>query len=725
MEKKLPVLTFKHNGALRFRQFDNYIYIGNYSIASRLINKQRKMAELRKDKNVLQANKMNECEMYIDMGRVEQANHILQDIKSEVKEYETTIPEKIELNLIQAKIAVLESEYNAAIRLTSQLLPVIKKVKEYSYLSEIKLFRGQALTASGNVNEGLSYLKECIQIAREQEVPYGIAKGSLALAEAMFEHHDFSDDAVSALDEAETIFARLGAQHQLKKVEELRAKYIDGREKEEKSPNQYLEGLREVSEVIKNKLGDEDFLSKLLSITLDLTGAERGMVFVVEGDDLYPVASERIDSATATDALRISSTIVHQMRYEQQPIYTMDAMKDRRFNRSQSILINKIRSFICVPLMVADNILGTIYLDSTRAGIFKPDNLLYFETLGNLLATSIDKSAEFKKMQKRLALVRQRKDLGKTGIVIGSSPAMKKLYKQLDQIAKSDANVLLEGETGSGKGVFARMIHEQSTRSKQDFCCINCGILPENIFETELFGAKKGAYTGANADRKGLLEAADCSTVFFDEITNTSPALQAKLLEVIEEKIIRRMGDTKTRKVNLRFIFATNRDLEQEVRESRFREDLLFRINTITLKVPALRKRREDMSEFAGFFLKKFSREFGKDVTAIDKDALKRLVGYSWPGNIRELRNVMERLVLLAEGKKITKDLLEEHFSPLVAHVPKKKPETLKLSEPELKELIQRTLSEVRGNVTEAAKRLNISRRHLYRLRKKYNIYPE
>jgi Nif-specific regulatory protein len=460
-------------------------------------------------------------------------------------------------------------------------------------------------------------------------------------------------------------------------------------------------------------------MEDLLEVVLKLTTAQRGMIFILEGDELHPVVSKHMDGATSQDARDISHTAIDNLRQGLEPVYTSDASSDERFRSSESIILNDIHSLMCIPLKIEDRLVGIIYVDSRQLGLFDAPRTMYFEAIGNLLAATIEKSLEFKRLQEELLLSRQSKSFEASGIVIGSSPTMKKLYRELSKIADTEANILLEGETGTGKGVFARMIHEQSNRKHREFCCINCGVLPENIFESELFGTVKGAYTGATRDRMGLLEAANGSTVFFDEITNTTLSMQAKLLEIIEEKVIRRMGETRPRQVDLRFIIATNRDLKAEVKAGRFREDLYFRISTVTLTLPALRDRNEDIPEFVRFFCEKFAKEFNKNITSVEDDALELLLDYPWPGNIRELRNVIERSVLMRGGRSITRDLLEPHLFPVAPHITS----ILKVTDKAVKqEMIKRALAETEGNITQAAKRLGVSRRHIYRLMTRYGV---
>ncbi len=247
--------------------------------------------------------------------------------------------------------------------------------------------------------------------------------------------------------------------------------------------------------------------------------------------------------------------------------------------------------------------------------------------------------------------IRQHEKEKGTGIhfdcLIGESPQMKGVYDLIKRVSDSKANVLISGESGTGKELVARAIHQSSHWRDKPFVVINCGGIPETLIESELFGYKKGAFTGANTDKAGLLEAAHGGTVFFDEIGELSPAIQVKLLRVIQEKTFTRIGETEERRIDVRFISATNKNLEKEVMEARFREDLFFRLNVIEIPVPPLRDRKGDLPILAQYFLKKYSREMGKELKKISAYAMDILSQYPFPGNVRELENIIERSVAL------------------------------------------------------------------------------
>ncbi len=244
---------------------------------------------------------------------------------------------------------------------------------------------------------------------------------------------------------------------------------------------------------------------------------------------------------------------------------------------------------------------------------------------------------------------------------IVSSPVMKKIVELAVKVAKTDATVLLIGESGTGKEVLARFIHRNSPRADKSFVAVNCAAIPSNLLESEMFGYEKGAFSGALKSHPGKFEQADRGTLLLDEISEMPLELQAKLLRVLQEKTIDRIGATKPKEVNVRIICTTNRNIEEDVKEGKFREDLYYRISVFPIRIPPLRERRDEIKQLAYHFLNRFSRQFGKNIAGFDKGVLELLENYPWPGNIRELQNVIERAVVLAEGNTITKDEIFLH----------------------------------------------------------------
>jgi transcriptional regulator with PAS, ATPase and Fis domain len=302
---------------------------------------------------------------------------------------------------------------------------------------------------------------------------------------------------------------------------------------------------------------------------------------------------------------------------------------------------------------------------------------------------------------------------------IGTSPAIRALAEQANKILSTESPVLILGETGSGKGVLARWLHQNSPRADDAFVDLNCAGLSRELLETELFGHEKGAFTSAIASKQGLFEVAHRGTIFLDEVGDVDLQIQPKLLKVLEEKRFRRVGDVRDRQVDVRLIAATHQDIGQLVREKRFRDDLYFRISTIPLSFPALRERIEDIPTIAQYLLDKVSADLGRGRLELDEGSIQALKAYAWPGNVRELRNVIERAVLLSGGKEITlKDLqFDGHTQVGTPFLDTR----LTLVELE-KQHIERVLQEERGRVEKAAKRLGIPRSSLYQKIKKHQI---
>lgn len=301
--------------------------------------------------------------------------------------------------------------------------------------------------------------------------------------------------------------------------------------------------------------------------------------------------------------------------------------------------------------------------------------------------------------------------------ILGDSPAIKEAVKIAQKIAPTDANVLLLGETGTGKEVFANVIHSSSRRSKNPFVAINCSAFPKDLLENELFGHRAGAYTGALKDKKGLIELANEGTLFLDEIGEMNIDLQAKILRVIENGEFIKVGDEKTSKANIRIIAASNRELKKEIEEGKFREDLFYRLNVFSIELPSLRERMEDIPVLADHFISIYAARENKQGLSISKEALKLLSSCSWPGNIRELRNVMERAVILSDADII----LSEHLPYEIQKQSDNSNNILSLSSVEKKH-IQKVLQHTKGNKTKAAEYLGIGLTTLYRKMEEYNI---
>ena len=299
--------------------------------------------------------------------------------------------------------------------------------------------------------------------------------------------------------------------------------------------------------------------------------------------------------------------------------------------------------------------------------VIKGDRLL------DELRPAVKQFAETQRLKKEAGeLRRQLRRLTGFDRIIGASPKMRALFELVETVAPQTSRILITGESGTGKELVARAVHENSARSKQSFITINCGAFPETLLESELFGYMKGAFTGANENRRGLFQAANGGTLFMDEIGDMSLTMQVKLYRVLQEGKVRPLGSTEESDVDVRVIAATNKNLEKEIAEGRFREDLFYRLSVIPIHLPALRERREDIPLLAREFLERFSKSMAKKIAGIEPEAMRLLEMYDWPGNVRELENTLERAVALETGSRIAPDALPErvrnHFQDSVEH---------------------------------------------------------
>ncbi len=305
--------------------------------------------------------------------------------------------------------------------------------------------------------------------------------------------------------------------------------------------------------------------------------------------------------------------------------------------------------------------------------------------------------------------------------IVGRSYRMRQIYEAIQKTASSNASVLIEGESGTGKELIALAFHRYSNRSDGPFICINCAAIPLELIESELFGHKRGAFTGANCEKRGLIEAASGGTLFLDEVAEMPRHLQAKLLRVLQERKLRRIGDECEVKVDFRLVSATNRDISEALRDGAMRIDLFYRISTIRIKVPPLRERPDDLALIAEHFVRLFSSRYRKRITGIAEDALQVICRYSWPGNVRELENVIEYAVLFCHGDQLSLADLPENIRSSGASTPRLETFGLSLNEI-VRQAIELTLERTGGNVKKTARILNLNRQTLYRKMKAYNL---
>jgi transcriptional regulator with GAF, ATPase, and Fis domain len=408
--------------------------------------------------------------------------------------------------------------------------------------------------------------------------------------------------------------------------------------------------------------------------------------------------------------LEVSRTIIQRVYNEKVSILTENALKDERFNGSKSVRDYNIRSAVCAPLLSQDEGLGVVYLDNrTESGSFSEADLMFLTALCLQAGIALSNAQLHRQVVEENA--RLMRDMTPRVKIVGESECMKSVLNIMKKVAPSDITVLIEGETGTGKELIARGIHALSPRSPEPFVAVNCAAIPNELIESELFGHEKGAFTGAASTQPGKFQLAHGGTIFLDEIGDMSLNTQAKVLRALEEKEFRRVGGTKTIKIDVRVLTATNKDLTEAVSRGEFREDLLYRLNAVTIPLPPLRQRRKDIILLAEYFI----RGQGK---VLSDEAKTVLMSYDWPGNIRELRNCLDRAMVMGGGKVIQPE-------DLPAGIRKGKQAVgwpLESLEQMEADHITRVLRSVNWRKTDAAKVLGVTRQTLDNKIAKYKI---
>ena len=420
--------------------------------------------------------------------------------------------------------------------------------------------------------------------------------------------------------------------------------------------------LFRISRLLNGASHKEKLIEKALDMVVEVIRADRG-VFVrydAEKNSFEIIAARNIKRQSISDLGNFSSGILQQVIDKKESCLYHDVMSDPNISQFESVQRQQIKSIIGVPVFYKNMIWGVILADShTNRREFTDENLLFLQFFSNLVSLSLDKILHLERLEDENKVLRKQLENSQPiPEMIGNSAVMRAVSRLIHKVASSDATVLILGESGTGKDIAARAIHRLSPRCKEPYLAQFCGSIPDSLLESELFGYKRGAFSGANSDKKGLFEVATGGTFFLDEIADISMALQAKLLRVIENQEIIPLGDTRVKKVDVRLIAATNKDLRQLSKEGKFREDLFYRLNVFPILIPPLRDRKEDIALLAEHFVKKYTNK----KVRIEKDALVTLENYLWPGNVRQLENVIQRALILIEEDHIRLEhiILEE-----------------------------------------------------------------
>jgi transcriptional regulator with GAF, ATPase, and Fis domain len=470
--------------------------------------------------------------------------------------------------------------------------------------------------------------------------------------------------------------------------------------------------LAEFARQLASEPGLDAALTLLLDSLIEVVRADKGFVLHIDDGAPQILKARNFQRENVADAVeRLSDTIVKRVLATKEPLRIEDALHDAEFNASESVVNLKLSSVLCLPLLLRGELLGAIYLGNDKlANLFTERELEVAQSFCSTAALLLELGRQLDELRADKKALQDRLEEQAYGDIIGSCEAMRDIFRKIDKVAGTDISVLVTGETGTGKELIAREIHRRSPRKNGPFVAINCGAIPENLLESELFGHAKGAFTGAIASRPGRFQAASGGTLLLDEIGEMPPALQVKLLRALQDHAVTKVGENKLEPVDIRVVAATNKDLEEELKHGRFREDLFYRINVVHLHLPPLRERGEDAVMLAKYFLKRATRELGVKAKDFSKAALNAIRHFRWPGNIRQLENRIKKAVVLADSALIAPEDLEIKAEQLDPILP------LAVAQEQWKErYIDEALDRNGQNRTKTAKDLDVDPRTIFR----------
>ncbi len=483
------------------------------------------------------------------------------------------------------------------------------------------------------------------------------------------------------------------------------------------------------------RLLTESDINRLLATAIDaaieISHAQRGLIilFDANGDRLFQTARNLQKADLEQPQFEISHTIIEKVRIDGKPINLQNARDDPEFQKRKSIADLNILSVVCLPLKDHTKIFGVVYLDNRSvAGIFDSETFTFVTEFTNFISLAAHCALERKQLFNRIhsleSALRIKYDFGS---IVGQHPAMLEILQLISRVADTDATVLIQGESGTGKELIARALHFNSRRKDKVFIPVNCGALPEQLLESELFGHVRGAFTGAIKDKAGWFECANNGTIFLDEVNDMSPALQARLLRILQTGEYSRVGTTDIQKCDVRVVAASCKHLQAMIKAGKFREELYYRLNVVDLYLPPLRERKSDIPLLMQHFLKIYTVKHGKPELKLSPEVESLLMHYDYPGNIRELENIIQRAVILATGPVISAaNLPVTIFQIETNDIP-----TTNLSEGRRlaiekseKEIVTNCLRAAAGHISKAAKLAQVDVSNFHKLIRKYGIDP-
>jgi len=482
-----------------------------------------------------------------------------------------------------------------------------------------------------------------------------------------------------------------------------------------------LAALLSVSKAIQTAQSLEELEKIAIDAVIDACGAERAAILIA-GEGVEEFSSVRgSEKRPSGRAVQVSHTIVRRVLEEGVAVLCNDLAEDRQLASAQSLIQSGTQSVLAAPLASGDEVFGVLYVaTSDPRAAFTQAHLELLTGIGNIVALAVENARHRMRLEGENQRLRAEIDLNHD--MVGEGPRMREIYDFIARVASNDSTVLIQGESGTGKELVARAIHRNSPRANKPFVAINCAALTETLLESELFGHEKGSFTGATAQKKGKFEVAEGGTVFLDEIGEMTLTLQAKLLRALQERECERVGGTRTIKLDIRVVAATNRDLTERIRQGAFRADLYYRLNVVTLRTPPLRERKEDIPALAAYFIEKHSARVKRSVEGLSPRARQALLRYEWPGNVRELENAIEHAVVLGSSSLIRPEDLPEAVLDCQQDGASEDgaggvPGSLNDGVREAKrQIIRKAVEQAGGNITRAAQALDVHPNHLHRL---------
>jgi Nif-specific regulatory protein len=496
-----------------------------------------------------------------------------------------------------------------------------------------------------------------------------------------------------------------------------------------------LEMLIDITGALNSTLNLNELLERIVDSVIKLADTDRGFLMLAnrKGEMEFRIARDSSEAPLDEDDFMVSRSIINSVSRKGEPLFISDIHENGRFKDQKSVIDLRLRTVVCVPLILENRVIGVIYTDSGRlSSEFTKDDVSIVSAFACQAAIAIENArlhgdlmlSKENLARENLELKQVLQEKYEYSGIIGKSKPMQEIFSIIRKVADLDSTVLIQGDTGTGKELIARALHFNGKRKAKQLVTINCGAMPGELLESELFGHKKGSFTGATSDKIGLFEQANGGTIFLDEIGDMPLPLQVKLLRAIQEGEIRRVGENVSRNVDVRIIAATNRDLAEDIKEKRFRQDLFYRLNVVPICIPPLKDRKEDIIPLTEHFLEKYTKKMGKKEVRILTEAMKLLLVNPWPGNVRQLENAIESALALCGDSSV---LSPEHFPKLESDVgifnqlEVKKSLKEKIRAVERKIIIE-TLEKTNWKITKAAELLEVTRQHLHNKIKQLSI---